>query len=217
MEENKGSDRLRRIFNWEEVRQRIASGRVAMDGVEEATSELAQKILEQRARRLALAPVEETDRREMVDLVFVRSGRELYGLDVQYITALRPVERITRVPRVPEWVVGVVNLRGHILSVVDLRRFFDLPEGQGQGISPYLITVETPEMELALLADEVLAVGTVPVGQIQEAGGTVRGIRPEYVRGFVRRESDNGESLVVVLDLKAVLAARHLVIYEEIV
>jgi purine-binding chemotaxis protein CheW len=221
----KGNDKnggnSQREFDWEDVHQRIAAAEAALAGMVEATPELVQEILERRAAQLAEVPVRE-DEDERVELVLIRLGRELYGLDAHHVSDLRPVERITRVPRVPDWVAGVVNLRGRLLSAVDLRRFFGLPdakrdEGDGPAVTPYLVAVETPEMELALLADDVPEVEALPSGLIQESSGVVRGIRPEYVRGVAERGGDGDGPMLVVLDLPALLADKRLIVHEEIV
>jgi purine-binding chemotaxis protein CheW len=221
----KGNDKnggnSQREFDWEGVHQRIAAAEAALAGMVEAAPELVQEILERRAAQLAEVPVRE-DEDERVELLLIRLGRELYGLDAHHVSDLRPVERITRVPRVPDWVAGVVNLRGRLLSAVDLRRFFGLPdakrdEGDGPAVTPYLVAVETPEMELALLADDVPEVEALPSGQIQESSGVVRGIRPEYVRGVAERGGDGDGPMLVVLDLPALLADKRLIVHEEIV
>jgi purine-binding chemotaxis protein CheW len=189
-----------------------------------------QQILEQRAERLAQAPIEE-DTGEQMTLVLVRLGREIYGLDARYVGRIRPVEHITRVPRVPDWVAGVTNLRGHVLSVVDLRTLFGLPvaTGNGQGKveaangdeqnRAYLVAVETPEMELALQVDAVLSVVSMPVSQIQATTSAIRGLRADHVIGIGKWQasSDDNERLLAVLDLPALMRDERLVIHEEVV
>jgi purine-binding chemotaxis protein CheW len=150
-------------------------------------------------------------------------------MDARYVYNVKPADLITHVPRVPEWVAGVVNLRGRILSVVDLRLFFDLPaaegvenEGRESGGESYLVVVETPDMEIGLLADDVLAVESVPMSQIQDTAGVVRGLRPEYVQGVVMFKGDDAGgqddgSMVVVLDLIALLADDQLIVREEVI
>jgi purine-binding chemotaxis protein CheW len=221
------SSESQRDFNWQDVHQRIAAAEASLAGMGDHAPEWRQEILERRAARLAEAPLRE-DEDERIELVLIQLGRELYGLDVQYVSDLRPVERVTRVPRVPDWVAGVVNLRGRILSVVDLQRFFGLPRAaerngdDGPAGTPYLVAVEAPGMEVALLADEVLAVEALPFSRIQEAPGTVRGIRPEYVRGVSERgngdtSADGDGPMLVVLDLPALLADERLIVHEEII
>jgi purine-binding chemotaxis protein CheW len=216
-------------INWEEVRQRIAVSGAGLASMDEGAPEVLEQIWTRRAARLAQTEIRE-DEGEQVEMVLLRLGREVYGLDATWVFDIRPAERITRVPRVPEWVMGVVNLRGRILSVLDLQRFLGLPGRERHKDDPvklYLIVVETPpapgkpSMELALLVDEVLAVTSLPLREIQDAAGAVLGIHPEYVRGvFVSHQyagGDDSASLVVVLDLAALLSDKQLLVHEEIV
>lgn len=186
----------------------------AGDGIDLQT---LQQTWARRAARLARVPAQ-ADEGDQVELALVRLAGEVYGLDVQYVSEIRPVEQLTRVPRAPGWVAGVVNLRGRILSLLDLQRFLGLAgAGAGPAVKPYLVVVQAADMEVALLADEVLSVEALAAGRIHDAAGTVRGIRPEYVRGIAERGSNGAGSMVVVLDLPALLADRQLVVYEEIV
>ncbi len=195
---------------------------------EELTPEEEEKILEQRAAELARERQEE-EPGEQIDLVQIRLGREIYGLEVNYICDIYPAALITRVPRVPSWVAGVANLRGKIQSVVRLQGFLNLPEPETPTASPHLVVVEIPAMELALLVDEVLAVEAIPAGRLQEAAGAIRGIPAEYVRGVVAQRGERTEngsaveekaeesaSLMVVLNVAALLADQRLIVHEEV-
>jgi purine-binding chemotaxis protein CheW len=218
--------------NWQGLRQFVLANSSAMEKDE------IKEILARRAAELARMTIEEKIG-EQVDLLLVRLGRELYGLDTRYVDRVEPVKRITRVPRVPDWVVGVVNLRGRILSVVDLVRFFDLPftkedrmrdRGNGHGRPTQeakasdLVFVDASDIELALLVDEALTVESIPVSRMQEAVGALRGLRPEYVRGIIEwgkdgtsTSGDGDSSMVVILDLPTLLADERLVVQEKIV
>jgi purine-binding chemotaxis protein CheW len=199
---------------------------VALDGNPNLSRE--KQILSERAARLA-ERLDEEDLGEQMSLLLIQLGGELFGLDAQSVDRVQPVEQLTRVPRVPDWVRGVTNLRGRLISVVDLVRFFGLPDrsppkegDQVQG-QQYLVVVKTPEMELALLASNVLSVEDIPIGRLQEAEAMVRGLRAEYVLGIAERSPDrvqaNGGSsdLIVVLDLQALLHDDRLIVHEEVV
>jgi len=204
-------------FDWDSIRKHIAAAGEALERSDEVAPAAMERVWAYRAKRLAQVPVKPDDS-EQIQLVLLRLGREVYGLGVQYVFDIRPVEprSITRVPRVPNWVAGVVNLRGRILSVIDLQRFLGLSPAEGTDndmATRCLVVVETSEMELALLADEALPMETVSVSRIQDATGTVRGIRPEYVRGIADRSA--GDSMVI-LNLPALLADKQLIVHEEI-
>jgi purine-binding chemotaxis protein CheW len=111
--------------DWPLVRARIAAADVALAAADVAP-ELLERVWARRAERLARLPAE-AERGEPLWLVVARLGRELYGLDARQVVAIRPAGRITPVPRTPAWVAGMVNVRGRILSAVDLQRFLELP------------------------------------------------------------------------------------------
>jgi purine-binding chemotaxis protein CheW len=217
MNQTQDAPLARKAIDWEDVRQRIAAAEAALAGLDEISTENLHKIWARRAAQLAKKPIEQ-DQDEQIELAVVQLGRELYGLDVQYVFDIKPLMQITRVPRVPNWVAGVVNLRGRILSVVDLRLLFGLPaatrSGEGDfhtlGERGFLVVVETPAMQVALLCDDVLTIETLPVSQIQESSGVVRGLRPEYVLGVVERPQGG---LLVILDAPALLADDRLIIH----
>jgi purine-binding chemotaxis protein CheW len=216
------SDRERdqkRDFDWDGVRERIAAVNTALEEMEDSDPELVKRIWAQRATQLAKPPAREEEGGQ-VELALVQLGREVYGIGVQYIVEIRPAIRITRVPRVPEWVTGVTNLRGRILSVLDLRRFFGLapPETKEEdSVTPFqdLVVVETPAMEVALLTEDVLEIVPFPTSRIQSVSKTIRGVSTEYVRGVIERGA--GVPMIVVLDLPALLADERLIIKEETV
>jgi purine-binding chemotaxis protein CheW len=230
-----------REFDWQSVRERIAAANASLTDSDEISPELLHKIWARRAAQLAEVPPQE-DESEHIQLVLFRLGREIYGVNAQHVFDIRPAELITHVPRVPDWVTGVVNLRGRVLSVVDLRRFFGLPcaesadarhpadgrhPDEDNGSEPveethHLMVVETPNMEVALLTDEVLTIEALPTSQIRDTAGTIRGLRPEYVRGVVTRENGDADAgknsaMLVVLDLPALLGDERLIIHEEVV
>jgi purine-binding chemotaxis protein CheW len=208
-----------RTFDWESARLRIAVTNAILAGLDEPAPGVLEQIWERRAALLAKMSVQE-DEGEQIKLVLIQLGRETYGLDAQHVFEIRPANQITPVPRVPDWVAGVINLRGRVLSVLDLRRFFGLAPAEAHDedeMSPglELVVVETPSMEVALLTDDVLDVEALPASRVQDATDIVRGIRPEYVRGVVERQDKAG--MLVVLDLVTLLADERLIVHEEIV
>jgi len=204
------------LFDWEGTHQQTIHIDEIMTTAGTSSSESLQDVWQRRAAKLARVPIQK-DHGERVNLALVRLGREIYGLNAQYIWDIQPLGQLTLVPRVPDWVAGVVNRRGRIYSVVDLLRFFNLPAGEGAGTAE-LIIVEIPSMELGLMVDQVLGVEAMPVDQIQERNNAVRSLPPEYVLGVIDHDGASGteSSHVVVLDLLALLADERLVIHEEI-
>lgn len=195
------------------------------------------KIWERRATRLAQVPQQE-NLGVHIPLVLIRLGTETYALDAHHVFEIRTVEQITPVPRTPTWVAGIVNVRGRVISVLDLRRFLKLtdretPEEKSVEVpeatpEQFIVVVETSKTDLALLVDEVLTLKSVPESQIQEAGETVvLSICPEYVRGIVKEqaatESGNAlhaevllEASLIILNIPALLGDKKLIVQEEL-
>lgn len=219
-------------INWDEMHQKIIDSTAKTTWVEDLPVEQLTEAWARRAVQLA-QKVEVKDKGEQVELAIIRLGREIYGLDVRFLFDIRPLTHLTQVPRTPAWVAGVVNLRGRIISVLDLQRYLNLPGSDSKGsqfTERQMAVVETPDMELAILVDEVQSMETIPVTKIQEATSAVRGIRLEYVQGVVVYDqssnssmgSNNGHgiqenSMLVILNLPALLADSRLIIHEELV
>lgn len=209
-------------IDWEAVRRQIEEANQRLAESEETSPAALEQAWARRSAQIA-QKIQEEEQGEIVKAAIISLDNELYGLDVRHIFDIRPLERVTFVPRVPAWVVGVVNWRGRILSVVDLRRFLELPSNDAEPKAKNtqrLIVVQAGEMEVGLPADEVFSIETIPAGKIGMEEGDVRGIKPELVNGiFMRTEPDkaqNGQGIVVLLNLPALLADPRLVIREEV-
>ncbi len=198
------------------IREMTGSTEFDHNGAYATPQELIEQIWLQRAQQFARVPQEEKAG-EQLPLVVARMGPEYYGLEARFVFRIRPATQIAYVPRAPEWIAGVTHERGRILSVIDLQRFWQLPTDPASAVKPEettLILIETPEMELALVTDEVLAVAPVPLSRIQSAHAPLRGIPAATIRGVVN-PWENGHTLIV-LDLQALLADEQLKVREII-
>ncbi len=112
-----------------------------------------EKILEQvrRAREYQLTPGAELSPEPYLT---VHLQGEWYALRADYLVEILPLQRITRVPSVPEHIVGVINFRGEVLSVIDLKGFLALPQGE-PAPDPAIIVVEQDKIRTGLLVDGV--------------------------------------------------------------
>ena len=104
--------------------------------------------------------------------------------------------------------LGIVNLRGRILPVLDLKKFFDLPE-QGLTDLHRIILVRGNDLELGLLADVIVGVRSVAADSLQPPLPSFTGIRADYLMGI-------GEERLVVLDLDRILSDPKIIVHEEV-
>jgi purine-binding chemotaxis protein CheW len=119
-----------------------------------------------------------------------------------------PLRDLTPLPGTPSFVLGIVNVRGRILPVLDLKKFFDLPE-QGLTDLHRIILVEGSDVELGLLADAIVGVRPISADSLQASLPTLTGIRLEYLKGVTAER-------LVVLDVGRILTDPKIVVHEEV-
>lgn len=175
-------------FDWEAAHARLDSQRRALESFGAASAEETERILEQRARRLA-APRERPSTSESNDvLVFVRAG-ERYGVEALHVKEVLPTTVPTPLPGRRPGLAGIANHRGRILAIVDLGGLRPRTGGRSEG---RIVAVEVPGMAFGLLADEIT--GIVPIAHTAMTAGATGS--EAWVRAIT-------ESMVTVLDLEA--------------
>jgi len=126
--------------------------------------------------------------------------REEYGVDVRQVQEIRRVGEITAVPRAPEFVRGVINLRGRILPVLDLKRKLGLGEVAVERAAR-IVVVRVQDRMLGLLVDGASQVLKVPVSRIEPPPEEVVERGGDYIRGVAKLE----DRLIILIDLERVL------------
>ncbi len=168
-----------------------------------------RRILSRRARALARREEPARPAEGAVDVVAFLVAEERYGFELAHVREILPLQRITPLPCTPGFVLGIANVRGEILSVIDLKRFFELPE-RGLTNLNKLIVLEAGDMALGVLADDVLQERSFAPAEIQEGLPTLTGIRREYLKGVTRDR-------LVILDAARILADPRIIVNEEVV
>lgn len=141
-------------------------------------------ILRERARALARHPeAPQTPGSPLLVLTF-EAGSDRYGLDIACVREVQPVQQLTPLPGVPAFVAGIVHLRGQMLGVVDLVRFFDLPVASEPLPRQIVVIVRVREAEFGVFADAVAGVQTLDAAELQPTPPTLAGIRGDVLRGI---------------------------------
>jgi purine-binding chemotaxis protein CheW len=167
-----------------------------------------EKILKSRARELAAEPEQQKIGEEYLEVVEFVLAYEKYGIDSSYVCEVYPLKEFTPLPCTPPFVVGITNVRGQIISVIDIKDFFNLPT-QGLTNLNRIIVVQTPEMELGILADAIMGVRLISVNEIQSALPTLTDIRSKYLRGVTKDH-------LVILDVENILRDPEIIVHEEV-
>ncbi|MEK6210807.1 MAG: chemotaxis protein CheW [Pseudomonadota bacterium] len=168
----------------------------------------AKQILRARAQALARplesAPVAEAS----IEVLEFRLAQERYALETRYVREVHPLKNLTPLPCTPAFVLGIVNVRGRILPVLDLKKFFGLPEN-GLTDLHRVILVGDGDLELGVLADVGVGVLTIPVESMQPPLPTLTGIGAEYLKGITAER-------LVVLDMGRILSDPKILVHEEV-
>jgi len=135
-----------------------------------------------------------------------------YAVLEAFVTELERIPKITPVPRVPAWVRGVTNLRGDVLSVVDMRTFLGLDPTSAHSARMLVVRLLTEEFSTGLLVDSVDRIVAVPSEAITPTESSLEGPLAPYLRGMCVIE----EQLVAVLDLDQLLRSSDIRQFEEL-
>lgn len=200
--------RKRGQFNWDEIRQRLEVARVASERAAVPDLEESRRILKARAQALGriTGPAEVVG--EYIEVVEFVLAQERYAVESQHVRDVYPLEQLTPLPCTPAFVLGIVNLRGEILSVIDIKKFFELPE-QGLTDLNKIIVLQSGDMLFGILADAIVGVRRIPVAGIQPSLPTLTGIRDEYLRGVTLER-------LVILDAERLLTDESIVVQEQV-
>ncbi|MBX6394189.1 MAG: chemotaxis protein CheW [Alicyclobacillaceae bacterium] len=139
-----------------------------------------------------------------VKVIVFRLGSEEYGVEVYQVLSIERMQKITRVPRTPAFVKGVINLRGVVTPVIDLRARFGLPEVEYTE-ETRIVVVSVNDMEVGLIVDAANDVIDVPLNRIDPPPAVVGGVKADYLRGVAKLDN----RLLVLLNLDRVLNAQE--------
>jgi purine-binding chemotaxis protein CheW len=145
-----------------------------------------------------------------VQLVTFRVGGEEFGLDVFSVHEILRYEPPTPMPKAPAFVDGVLDVRGTLVPVVDLRRRFEVGELRYDE-DTRIVLVDFGGERLGLVVDEVREVLRVPETAVAPPPSFVRGLAAEFLRGIVKL----GDRLVVLVDLDRILSSQERIALQQ--
>ena len=171
-------------------------------------NDIQRIILKKRAAALAVEPKEDGTENDLIEIVEFLLADEYYAIESVFISEVCHLKDLTPIPCTPAFVLGVINLRGTILSVIDLRTFFELPN---KGLSDLnkVIVLNDGVMEFGILADVIRGVRLISVKTLQASLPTLTNIRADYLKGV-------SEERLVVLDGGKILSDQRMVVHEDV-
>ncbi len=137
---------------------------------------------------------------ESVQVATFRIGSEEYGVDISQIQEIIRMVEVTRVPRTPHFMEGVINLRGQLIPIVDLRARFGM-ERVAPTKTTRIIVTEIGTKRVGIIVDSASEVLTIPLEAIEQAPEMIAGVGADFLQGVGKV----GERLIILLDLTMVI------------
>jgi purine-binding chemotaxis protein CheW len=170
------------------------------------SAEETRRVLGNRAAALSRGRVDEA-RVETLQVLAFLLGAESYGVELAHVREVFPLADLTELPGTPSFVLGIVNLRGKVLSVLDLRKFLDLPGGR-RGDHDRVIVLASEAMEFGILCDVIVGAIEVPLSTLEPPLPTMTGLRRECLKGLT-------QDRMAILDAARLLSDGSIIVRED--
>jgi purine-binding chemotaxis protein CheW len=129
-------------------------------------------------------------------------GEETYGVDIIHIKEILLNRKITPAPKAPDFMEGIINLRGHVIPIVDMRKKFGLPAPEGgYKRAARIIIITIDKKNIGIIVDNVDNVITVNQTDVDPSPSVATGIGSEYLDGVAK----NNDEMIMILNMKTVL------------
>lgn len=141
---------------------------------------------------------------EVVQVVSFQLGSEEYGVDISQVQEIIRMVEITHVPRAPRFMEGVINLRGQLIPIIDLRTRFGMKRIDATK-STRIIVTEIGSKRVGMVVDSVSEVLNIPIENVEEAPEMIAGVGTEYIQGVGKMN----DRLIIMLDLTMVITGEE--------
>ena len=193
-------------IDWQDLRARLARAQAGLAAAEQLSAEQAKAVMDERARALARVPERDPDSREILEVMTARLANEKIAIETRFVREVHRPADITPVPGSPSFLVGVTNLRGEVLAVMDLRELLGFPAAETRE-RPQTVILGLQRPEFGLIVDEIYEVARLRVGEVLEPPGSVDGLSRDCLRGVTA-------DALLVLDGDRLLTDRRLYVDE---
>lgn len=190
--------------NWDEIKMKVNFQNEAIEKGDILTPEEKRSILKSRAKALATEKQDEISKQDFIEIIEFRLGSENYAFETEYVREVYLLNNFTPIPGLPAFVVGIVNIRGQILSIIDLKSLFNLPLA-GLGELNKIIILKNENMEFGVLADIIIGTHSVSLSSLNKSYAKMPGIGAEYLKGV------SSEHLII-LNAESILEDEKIII-----
>lgn len=138
-------------------------------------------------------------------------GEEVYGIEILKVREIIKLMDITTVPRTPDYLKGVINLRGKVIPIINLRSKFSMQEIEHTQ-ETCIIVVEVNQTSIGIIVDSVSEVSNIKGGEIEDAPHLGQDVDTNFILGLGKTK----ERIVILLDIEKVLSSEELEIAEQL-
>jgi purine-binding chemotaxis protein CheW len=148
---------------------------------------------------------DDTKAAEELQLVVFSVGREEFAVEVTQVREIMRMEEITRMPKSPQFVEGIINLRGQIIAVVELAKRLNLEAGERDS-DTRIIVVEAEDIKVGMIVDSVSEVLRASAEAVEPSPTLAMDLSAAYLQGVVKQDN----RLIILLDLTKVLSLQEM-------
>ena len=149
--------------------------------------------------------VHHTEDGNLIQLVTFKLGEEEFGVDILKVQEIIRMLPITKVPNAPEFVEGVINLRGKVIPVIDMRKRFGMATSEHDSQTRIKV-MDMQGQVVGFVVDAVSEVLRIPESTVEEPPAVVAGVGSEYMRGVGKLQ----DRLLILLDLDKLLSENEM-------
>ena len=194
--------------NFSEIEQRLETARAALENIWVPSAGETRRILQTRALTLAREASLGEGVEDVTEVLEFTLAYERYAVETQYVNQVAMLEQLIPLPCTPDFVRGIVNLRGAILPVLDLKNFFELPV-KGLTDLNKIIVLQSEKILFGILADEIVGVRNILLRDVQSSLPTLTGVRKDYLKGVTPER-------VTLLDAEKLLISENIIVQEQV-
>lgn len=144
-------------------------------------------------------------------VVFSLRGEE-FGIDINQVKEVLKFTRVTHIPHTAEYVEGVINLRGEVVPIINLRNRFGIPEEEGEALNKRIIIVDIEGDLAGLIVDNVSEVLRLPLKTLDSPSDSVAGTRSKFLEGVAKFE----DRLLIILKLDKIITTEERISLAEL-
>ena len=154
---------------------------------------------------------------ESKEYLTITLDNEQFALDINKVSEVLDLTTITRVPRMPDYVLGVINLRSNVVPVIDLRQKLGMAPGERTKESCIVIVeleIEGEATKMGALTDSIDDVMGIDPEQIAPPPKMGTNLKPEFLQGMVRQNEE--EKFLIILDIEMILSSEELAVVKKV-